>query len=220
MGRGLARQLAQILPLERQEHPRDSRGHDTAARRPNHRHRKSSSFIFSDLPLTPAPAPHRTPHHLQAIRAQMASHLPRRPRRLARLRDLLRRPIREESHNVQHEPDVVGAAERARDGRLPPLPHRRLAHRLRPARQDRRLLRRLAEDQEQHRGFHRGPLPAERHQGPRGLRGRAGDEPQGVCAREGAAGPGAGHGCVRAGHTSCYSTFYERSGFSLLHGMG
>jgi hypothetical protein len=51
----------------------------------------------------------------------MGQHPPRRCRHLPRLRNLLRRPSREESHSLQHEHDHVGSHQRTRDLRLPAL---------------------------------------------------------------------------------------------------
>jgi hypothetical protein len=47
---------------------------------------------------------------MPAISAEMGQLAARQPRHLARLRDVLRRPEGEESHNVLDEHDLVGSA--------------------------------------------------------------------------------------------------------------
>lgn len=141
----------------------------------------------------------RAPYNLQAIRSEMAKLVPRRPRNLPRLRDVLRGPQGQESHHVQHKHDLGGPALGARDRHLQALVHvAEFLHAVRPVGPDRRAMRRLAEDQELDRGDHRRALQAERHSRTGGLRGRAGDEQEGVCVGEGA--PAYGSCLNEAGH--------------------
>ena len=93
---------------------------------------------------------------MPAISAEMGQLAARRPRHLARLRDILRRPEGEESHNVLDEHDLVGSALGARDRRVPAIGLRaQLPHHVPAASQNHSVMWRLAENQEQYRAVHR-----------------------------------------------------------------
>jgi len=93
---------------------------------------------------------------MPAISAEMGQLAARRPRHLACLRDILRRPEGEESHNVLDEHDLVRSALGARDRRVPAIGLcARLPHRVPTASRNHGALWRLAEDQEQYRAVHR-----------------------------------------------------------------
>lgn len=84
---------------------------------------------------------------MPAISAEMGQLAARRPRHLACLRDVLRRPEGEEGHNVLDEHDLVGSTLGARDRRVPAIGLcAQLPHYVPAASQNHSAMWRLAED--------------------------------------------------------------------------
>lgn len=121
-------------------------------------------------------------------RAEMGRLAPRRQHHLSRVRNLLRRPTIEESHNVLYQSHLVESVIGWRNSCLSALEvSAGVADGISTRGQNNGVVRRVAESEDAHRGGQRGEVWTERAEGTGRIRGGAGDEPESVWGTEGAA---------------------------------